>query len=272
MMQFAPGLDNPEVQPPKTSRLAVTSLIFSLILCCPLTTILGPLLGLVSVIRIGGNPALKGRGIAVAAILLGAIFTGGQFWCAYKLYAVFAVPVKEGPRAAMAAGFAGDLAGFKSGLFGDAAAASDGEAQAFIDELGRRYGAFVSCRLDEAEFERNPPSMEQMMKPVKPFPYVFEFENATVTADVEFGTVDPNTGRFLGGVKFGQIVVHDSDLGDLTFPDPDWGGGSGTPPEVTPPPATLPEADPGATEAPESTTLPGAETADDSGGGADDGG
>jgi len=75
MMQFAPGLDNPDVQPPKTSRLAITSLIFSLILCCPLTTILGPLLGLVSVIRIGGNPALKGRGIAVLMLHPGLVAT-----------------------------------------------------------------------------------------------------------------------------------------------------------------------------------------------------
>ncbi len=51
----------------KTSGLAVTSLVFSLILCCPLTTILGPLLGLGALVQIGRNPALKGRGIAFAA-------------------------------------------------------------------------------------------------------------------------------------------------------------------------------------------------------------
>ena len=263
MMQFAPGLENPDVQPPKTSRLAVTSLIFSLILCCPLTTILGPLLGLVSVIRIGGNPALKGRGIAVAAILLGAIFTGGQFWGGRWIYETIFVPMFVGPSDALATGFDGDIAGFKDHFYGPGASASDAEAVAFIAELERRYGRFVSCELDQ---QGQPESQGSVMQ----FDYRIVFADQTVGCETEIVYADKRTGEW--PLKLGYVTIFDDDLGDLTFPDSDWGGGSGTPPEVTPPPATLPEADPDATEAPESTTLPGAETADDSGGGADNGG
>lgn len=257
MMQFAPGLDNPDVQPPKTSRLAITSLIFSLILCCPLTTILGPLLGLVSVIRIGGNPALKGRGIAVAAILLGAIFTGGQFWGGRWIYETIFVPMFVGPSDALATGFDGDIAGFKDHFYGPGASASDAEAVAFIAELERRYGRFVSCELDQ---QGQPESQGSVMQ----FDYRIVFADQTVDCETEIVYADKRTDEWL--LKLGYVTIFDDDLGDLTFPDPDWGGGSGTPPEATPPPATLPEADPDA------TTLPGEETADDSGGGADDGG
>ncbi len=257
MMQFAPGLDNPDVQPPKTSRLAVTSLIFSLILCCPLTTILGPLLGLVSVIRIGGNPALKGRGIAVAAILLGAIFTGGQFWGGRWIYETIFVPMFVGPSDALATGFDGDIAGFKDHFYGPGASASDAEAVAFIAELERRYGRFVSCELDQQ-------GQPESQGPVMQFDYRIVFADQTVDCETEIVYADKRTDEWL--LKLGYVTIFDDDLGDLTFPDPDWGGGSGTPPEATPPPATLPEADPDA------TTLPGEETADDSGGGADDGG
>ena len=132
MMQFAPGLDNPEVQPPKTSRLAVTSLIFSLILCCPLTTILGPLLGLVSVIRIGGNPALKGRGISVAAILLGENSTGGQFWGRRWIYETNFVLMLVGPRDALANGLDANIAGLYDNLQGRGASRRDRVSSASI--------------------------------------------------------------------------------------------------------------------------------------------
>ncbi len=262
MMQFDPGLDNPEVQPPKTSRLAITSLISSLILCCPLTTILGPLLGLVSVIRIGGNPALKGRGIAVAAILLGATFTGGQFWSGRWIYETFLAPMIAGPTAALETGFDGDIAGFKDHFYGAGATASDAEAAAFIAELERRYGGFVSCMYNQQ-------GQPKTRGPVMPLDYRIVFADQSADCETEIVFADKQTGAWPG--KLGYITIFDVDLGDLTFPDPDWGGGSGAPPEATPPPATLPEADPDATEASDATTLPGEETADDPGGGADDG-
>ncbi len=262
MMQVDPGLDNPEVQPPKTSGLAVTSLIFSLILCCPLTTILGPLLGLVSVIRIGGNPALKGRGIAVAAILLGAIFTGGWVWGGRWVYETIAVPMFVGPSDALATGFDGDIAGFKDHFYGPGASASDAEAAAFIAELERRYGGFVSCMYNQQ-------GQPKTQGPVMPLDYRIVFADQTADCESEIVFADEQTGAW--PKKLGYITIFDDDLGDLTFPDPDWGGGSGAPPEATPPPATLPEADPDATEAPDATTLPGEQTADDPGGGADDG-
>ncbi len=249
MMQFDPSLHSPEVQPPKTSGLAVTSLIFSLILCCPLTTIIGPLLGLVSVIRIGGNPALKGRGIAVVAILLGAIFTGGQFWSCRWVYDTIFVPMLVGPSDALTTGFDGDIAGFKDHFYGAGATASDAEALAFIAELERRYGDFVSCALNQQ-------GQPVTQGPVMPFDYRIVFADQTVDCETEIVYADEKTGKW--PKKLGYITIFDDDLGDLTFPDPDWGeGGVDTPPE-----ATRPEAPAAA------TTLPAAGA---TGGEADDG-
>ena len=50
--------DQPAFESGKTSGLAVSSLICSLIFCCPLTTIVGPFLGLGAFIQIGRNAAL----------------------------------------------------------------------------------------------------------------------------------------------------------------------------------------------------------------------
>lgn len=228
MSQFESTFGVPDAVAQKTSGLAIASLVCSLIVCCPITTLIGPFLGLAAIVSISNNPARKGKGIAFAGILIGLVVTilwgMGVVWG----YKAFSLPVQQGPREAMQAGFVGDIVGFKSGLLGKAAVASDADAQAFIDELRNRYGEFVSCRLDEDEMAKNPPSVEEIMQPVKPFPYVFEFASKTVKADVEFGSFDPETREFHWGVKFGRFTIHDPDLGDLTYPPVVKSGGEGS--------------------------------------------
>ncbi len=203
---------DPDLGAQKTSGLAVASLVCSLILCCPITTIVGPLLGVGALLRIGGNPALKGRRIALAAIALGIAFTLGQAWSCSWLWGTFVTPVTEGPTTALTAGFSGDLVAFRSEFDPSAAKATDAQITEFIEALRRRYGEFVSCRFDE----KHPPESE-FGDPRVLFRYVLEFADKSVEAEAVFAFADETTGFVL---KWGSITVFDPDLGDLTFPQP----------------------------------------------------
>ncbi|MCH8343279.1 MAG: DUF4190 domain-containing protein [Planctomycetes bacterium] len=202
----------PDAVAQKTSGLAIGSLVCSLIVCCPIATIVGPLLGIVALVKIGGNPALKGRGIALAAILMGVVFTGAMTLGGYRFWETFGVPVMKGPRDALTAGFVGDLAGFKDAFHGAGANATDAEAQAFIDELRDRYGEFTGSRLDQRRGAAQP----AFGQPSAPFPYVLSFDRDTVAAEAEIIFFDEGTDRMV--MKPASLTVFDPDLGDLTYP------------------------------------------------------
>ena len=208
MTGFEPAFNAQPVVATKTSGLAVTSLIFSLIVCCPLTTILGPLLGLGALVQIGRNPALKGRGLAFAAIIMGIAFSVAQGFGGYTMYKNFIEPMYVGPRDALTSGFAGDIAGFKGHFYGSGATASDEQATAFIEQLRQRYGKFVSSELNPQTQPQGGPAME--------FDYFLSFETTTVDAEAQIIYADETTGVWPKAL--GYITIFDPDLGDLTYP------------------------------------------------------
>ena len=212
MTGFDTTFDPQSAAAAKTSGLAITSLIFSLILCCPVTTIIGPLLGVVALVRIGRNPALKGRGLAFAAIIMGVAFSIAQGIGMYQGYQVMLRPVFEGPATALEAGFAGNPSGFTAEFYGAGATANDAEVQAFIDELRQRYGEFQSLRFDES----GPQPQSKFGDPKVPFPYVFTFENGQTSGVALRVFVDDQTGQWV--MKWGSITVLDPDLAYLTYP------------------------------------------------------
>jgi hypothetical protein len=59
--------------PQRTSKLAITALVLSCLLCLPLVPLLGAALGVVALIRISGRPELGGRGLAILSIPLGLV-------------------------------------------------------------------------------------------------------------------------------------------------------------------------------------------------------
>ena len=71
MTQFESPFDAGDPGEQKISGLAIGSLVCSLICCVPVTTIPGILLGIWAMVSIGNNPARKGKGLAVAGIMLG---------------------------------------------------------------------------------------------------------------------------------------------------------------------------------------------------------
>jgi hypothetical protein len=67
---------NQPMEPPRTSILAILSLVSSLICCIPGLGVLGALLGTVAVFRISGSGGRKsGTGIAIVGIVVGIIVT-----------------------------------------------------------------------------------------------------------------------------------------------------------------------------------------------------
>jgi len=182
---------------------------------------------LIGVVTIGSNPMRKGKGLAIAAIIVGLILSGAQFYGSKKIYDFFYgfyAQVMKGPDDALKAGFAGDIAGFKSHFHGAGATASDAEAKAFIDQLRSRYGQYQSVKFNEQKGQANrPPTGQASM----PFPYVLTFSNGNQDADVEVIFADQTTGKFVK--QLGHIVVIDAQAGNLAYPpDAKIGGTSGT--------------------------------------------
>lgn len=197
-------------EPKKTSGMAVTALVFSLIFCCPITTVLGVLLGLIALVTMGDKK--KGKGIAIAAVIIGIITTAISGYAAIKigkLVAESAAFVQEGPAEAMNAASANDVAAFKAAFYGAGSTATDAEAQAFIDAVNQRYGTFQSAMMSQ---QSQPP----FGQPVVAFPYTLTFSNATVESSVELTFADEATGEFV--MKVSSITIIDPDSGDLTFP------------------------------------------------------
>lgn len=60
--------------PPKTSRMAIASLVLGLIGFCGVTAVIGMILGLVSLLKIGkSNGQLKGKGLAISGMILSSV-------------------------------------------------------------------------------------------------------------------------------------------------------------------------------------------------------
>jgi hypothetical protein len=210
--------DQTHSEPAKTSGLAVTSLVCSLIVCCPLVTIFGPLLGVIAVATIGSNPARKGKGLALAGILIGLITTG--VWVGGIVVGKKAIwdPMMEGPAVELRAAFDGDYDTFRAGMMGGANTATDEEIEAFVTELRDRYGNFVSMSFDMTGNQQS-----QTFATVQTMPYIVVFENNTLNASIDYAGADPATQQF--GAVFDNIVIHD-DGGqpDVSLPAPAAGG------------------------------------------------
>lgn len=215
-----PGYYDPNmtpVEPARKSGLAVTSLVMSLIGVIPclglLTAPIGVLLGCIGVVAI--RPPKTGKGMAVAAILIGVVTFSVQAYFSKKaydfMYGFYALMMK-GPNDALALGASGDIAGFKASFVGSGASASDDEARAFLDALRDRYGNFQSAELDQSA---GPPPTGTG-QPAIVMPYVLRFDSRVANCEAEVVLADQATGDFVK--KIGYIRVIDASAGDLVYP------------------------------------------------------
>lgn len=205
------------VAPPKTSGLAVASLVCGLIFFCPVTTVLAPLLGVAAAARLHGNPALRGRGLAAVGSVIGIVATALWVLAGVRFYGAMIGPVYERPGEALRAGFAGDTAGFRACFYGPGETAADSEAQIFVEALRQRYGEFASG---------SPREPVGPGGPIMTFSYVLRFGTRTVPAEIRVVMADPDAGAWPG--RLAWIRVIDPELGDLSFPrrHPDLEAGS----------------------------------------------
>jgi hypothetical protein len=208
---FRDDFDN--LQPQRTSGLAIGSLISSLIFCCPITTIIGVVVGLVALGRISSNPQLKGRGIAMTGIVLGILFTIGQIWIGFKIYEGYGI-FRDAPYVALEPGFQGDYAAFRDAFGAAGQAATDDDARAFIDALRSRYGELRGSDIDFKAFQ----GMQQPAPGQTEFtlPWLIVFANAEVIAELTIREQDQRKDE----IVFSRIKVLDSARGDLEFPPP----------------------------------------------------
>jgi hypothetical protein len=88
------GFDDAISEPPRTSVMAILSLVFSLVGCCLPIGLLGSLFGIFSLVGISGSQGrVTGKGLAIAGIIIGLITTGiwgGAYFAVEKGMGVYA--------------------------------------------------------------------------------------------------------------------------------------------------------------------------------------
>ncbi|MHC4101438.1 MAG: DUF4190 domain-containing protein [Planctomycetota bacterium] len=165
-------------QPRRVSLWALLSLLCGVAVFCPVTSVLGPLLGLVALAEIRRKPQRTGRRLAVAGITI--------------------------------AGLGGDVAGFRVGFAGGGAA--DDGAQAFLEEVGGRYGRLVGSAQRPSSQETDPAPADMSQPRIV---YLFEFESGPVETEAQFVVWEPGQGLVL---KFAWLAFRDQESGDLVYP------------------------------------------------------
>lgn len=140
---------------PGLSGWALAAVLLAVAVMCPPLPLIGALLGLKALHHVNAVPGRRGRGLALTAITVGLAATIA--WTAAAIWWDRSVrqPIRRGPDAALAAGLAGDVAGFQAGFATGPVDA--GAADAFLQELERRYGSYVGLSPADAAV-RVPPA------------------------------------------------------------------------------------------------------------------
>jgi|GEM_PF-3365347 len=206
------------------SGMAVTAFVLTLLFCIPVLPLVGLLLGLAALGRTSTDGPLRGRPLAITAIILGVLFTAGQVVTTIKMVevgemvATSIMAVFTGPDDVMEGAFKGDSAEGKDWwLAGQEPSAA--QTAAFVVEARRRFGEFKSAVPDDGG---QPPIGQASFS----IPYKFVFSNGEYdgTASFQAFTGDggglPENGRLLGIVK---ITVVDSDGTEVVWDAADAG-------------------------------------------------
>lgn len=198
----------------RTSALAVTALVLSCILCCPITTIAGVVVGVLAYFATASG-RVSGRWMAVVAIVLGLSATtlwglgGGWAWN------VVIEPVLTGPDAALRAGTGGDISGFQQAFRPSKHCAIPADdAARFCEELTRRYGRFDRAQLDQSSANSRPGSVDENFTA----DYLLYFERGLIRATTSLELADA-TGAL--SLRLISITVHDDLQGELKYPHDD---------------------------------------------------
>jgi hypothetical protein len=196
------------------SSMATASLICSLILCCPIVTLVGIILGIVALVRIRGSE-MSGRGLAWAGIVIGILTTSlTTIFIIIAMNIGFGVleQTPESVTTAIKAGMTGDIVTFRSEFTHDAVAASDDEITSFLELISTRYGVFDKAVIDMATMQAGQqPSGDEPEIPIQ-----LVFETKTISAVTVFTVVEG--AESLVDVQISCLLIRDPENGDTAFP------------------------------------------------------
>ncbi len=198
--------------PRRTSGLAITSLVLSAVVCCPVTTLLGILLGAIAWVKVRRDPTRAGAGLALAAMVIGVAATISQISIGWWAWETMYRPVLYGPEDALTAAYAGDRDAFREQFSLAPGQASDAEIDEFAATLRERYGAFGTATLDIGSLSQRPAGSD----PEIPAEYELRFAKENLHAKAEFTVTAGAAGRFGPRIRWLEII--DPELGSLRFP------------------------------------------------------
>jgi len=198
----------------KRSGLATASIICSVMICCPIVTLVGVILGIVALLRIRGSQK-AGRGLAWAGIIIGLVTTTlSSLLIAFVANAAFEV-LEQTPKlvtTAIESGINGDIEAFRTEFSFDAVSANDEEVTTFIETITSRYGTFDEAVIDMQAMQGG----QQSSKEQAEIPLQLVFETQTISSTV---VIDIAQGKESWvDVKIQCLLIHDSEKGDLAFP------------------------------------------------------
>ncbi len=196
--------------PRRTSAVAISSFVVSLVLCCPLTSLAGIGLGIAGWVMTSA-PHVKGRVFAALGLGLGVLGLALQIGFGMWAYRTVYLPMLLGPSSALeAARTDGGL-----GLLAHFALADTPEtvhnADEFVNTLRARYGAFTSGSLDRSTSAASPSPGSSRVT----LDYELVFERATVRAHANIEITDAKGGL---SMKLHWLEIVDPANGDLRFP------------------------------------------------------
>jgi len=130
--------------PPRTSALAVTSLVMSLICCIPVVPLLGAGVGVGALIGIGGSRGrVGGKGLAIAGIIIGALVSAAHVGVLIAFDMGVGMMYGSGHNV-MSEIESGNYDAARSGMVGNAANLNDDQFEAFKTTYQAEYGSFQS--------------------------------------------------------------------------------------------------------------------------------
>jgi hypothetical protein len=216
------------------SGMAVTGFVLTLLFCIPVLPLVGLLLGLAALGRTAvPNGPMRGRPLAITAIIVGILCTAGQVYTTVKLVQVAKIVgasievVFTGPQTVLEGAFEGDSAKVDEWWWPDQTP-SAAQTAAFVADCRARFGDTVSVTITEG----NQPPMGQATFSL---PYKFTFANGVYDGTVKFQaytdgtTTMPVDGRYVGLV---EMTVVDTDGTKVVWSAVDAGSSDAAPKAV----------------------------------------
>lgn len=189
------SIPTPENRSPKTHSLAVIALVCSLVLCCPITSLLGVIFGWFSMRAIDASEGrLRGRKLAIWAIIVGLVMLPIQFLLLDRFETSVDQQINSGLEKCVARVFDID-APDRAKLLQQTFVAVRGkyptpeEADAFAKSVTEQLGAYRSVSIIQRSMAR-----DSFLQTNLQLALVFTFENGTVTggADADLVPTPPS--------------------------------------------------------------------------------